>query len=82
MARTLLFSLTGFFSAAFFLSRSYVILLYLLAGLVVGYYTGARTRWPTLPEFALQKDIIRWPVLSLLGIVALYVVTRVLLLKQ
>ena len=82
MARTLLFSLTGFFSAAFFLSRSYVILLYLLAGLVVGYYTGARTRWPTLPQFALQKDIIRWPVLSFAGIVALYIVTRVLLMKQ
>jgi O-antigen ligase len=82
MARTILFSLSGFFAAAFFLSRSYMIVLYLLAALAVGYYTGARERWPSLPEFAVQKDLVRWPMLSLVAIVALYVVIRGLLLAQ
>jgi hypothetical protein len=79
MARALLFALSAFFAAAFFLSRSYIVLLYLLAALVVGYYTGARTRWPTLPEFSLQRDLVRWPIIALVSIVALYVVVRVLL---
>lgn len=79
LAMTLLLSQTGFFAAAFFLSRSYVILLYLLAAVVVGYYTGARQRWPTLPRFELSRDVIRWPVIAVATIIGLYVLVKVLL---
>src|SRR3546814_3312166 len=38
MAMTLLISMIGFFACAFFLSRSYVIVLFILLGLVTGWY--------------------------------------------
>lgn len=79
MASTLFLSLCGFFAAAFFLSRSYIILLYLLAALVVGYYAGARQRYPDLPVFDLRKDLVLWPLLSVASIVFLYVLVKVLL---
>lgn len=79
LARTLLLSLCGFFAAAFFLSRSYLIVLYLLAGLVTGYYCGARERFPLLRRFSLGEDVVRWPLLSALGIGALFVVVKLLL---
>jgi O-antigen ligase len=79
IAMTLLMSQVGFFTAAFFLSRSYVILLYLLAALVLGYYTGARERYPSLPRFELGRDLIRWPVLAVASIVGLYIIVKILL---
>jgi O-antigen ligase len=79
LATTLLLSQIGFYTAAFFLSRSYVILLYLLAALVLGYYTGARQRHPTLPRFELSRDLVRWPVTAVASIVGLYVIVKLLL---
>ena len=79
LALTLLLAQSGFLAAAFFLSRSYVILLYLLAGLVVGWYTGARSRWEGLPSFALSRDLVRWPVTAIVSIVLLYVIVKILL---
>jgi O-antigen ligase len=79
LALTLLLAQVGFLAAAFFLSRSYVILLYLLAGLVVGWYTGARSRWADLPKFELSRDLVRWPVIAVASIVLLYVVVKILL---
>jgi O-antigen ligase len=79
LATTLLLAQIGFFAAAFFLSRSYVILLYLLAALVLGYYVGARERYPTLPRFELSRDLIRWPLTAVASIVGLYVIVKILL---
>jgi O-antigen ligase len=79
MALTLLLSLCGFFTAAFFLSRSYVIVLYLLAALVVAHYTGMRRRNPELPAFELQHDLLRWPLWAAAGVVGLYVLVKILL---
>ncbi|ANB17166.1 O-antigen ligase family protein [Dokdonella koreensis] len=79
LALTLLLSLFGFFAAAFFLSRSYIILLYLLAAVVVGYYAGARQRYPDLPTFDLGKDLVLWPLVSVASIVFLYVLVKVML---
>jgi hypothetical protein len=79
LALTLLLAQAGFLAAAFFLSRSYVILLYLLGGLVVGWYTGARTRWDGLPKFELSRDLVRWPVIAIASIVFLYVLVKILL---
>jgi O-antigen ligase len=79
MALTLLLSLCGFFTAAFFLSRSYLVILYLLAALVVAHYTGMRQRNPGLPAFNLQHDLIRWPIWAVGGAVGLYIMVKVLL---
>ncbi len=80
MAFTLLLSLCGMFAAAFFLSRSYIILVYLLIAMVVGYYSGVRQRWPALPLFRVSDHGVRWMVVSLASIVLLYVITTILLL--
>ncbi|MGY1425060.1 O-antigen ligase family protein [Lysobacter sp. A289] len=79
IAMTLLLSLSGFFAASFFLSRSYVIILYLLAALVVGHYSGMQARYAGLPRFRLENDMLRWPLWSMIGIVGLYLMVKVLL---
>ena len=76
---TLLLMQVGFLAAAFFLSRSYIILLYLLQALVVGYYTDVQERFPELPRFALSRDVLRWPLLAVASVVVMFVVVRVLL---
>lgn len=81
VATALLLSLIGFFVCAFFLSRSYVIILYLLAGLVVGHYLELSRRWP-LPVFRLGRDLWLWPVVACVGVVALYVTVKVLLVSM
>ena len=75
----LLLSLCGFFTAAFFLSRSYVVILYLLVALVVGNYTRLRRQYPSLPAFSLDQDLLRWPIYGAVGAVGLYIVVKVLL---
>ena len=80
MAMTLFLSQCGLFACAFFLSRSYTIVLYLFLAVVAGYYVGARARCPGLPAFRLGDHLLRWGVLSVAGIVFLYVTTTVLLL--
>ena len=79
LSLSLLLSLTGFFTAAFFLSRSYVIILYLLVALVVGHYTRMRSTYPSLPQFSLDRDIIRWPLIAVIGVIGLYLTVKVLL---
>ncbi|MEO8364930.1 MAG: O-antigen ligase family protein [Pseudoxanthomonas sp.] len=76
---TLLLSLTGFFVAAFFLSRSYVVILYLLVAIVVAHYLSMRETYPSLPAFTLDKDLVRWPVYAVCGVIFLYVMVKVLL---
>jgi putative inorganic carbon (HCO3(-)) transporter len=79
LALTLLLAQVGYIGTAFFLSRSYVILLYLLAAIVLGWYTGARRRWPDLPNYALSRDLVRWPTLAVASIVGLYILVKILL---
>ena len=80
MALVLLVSLVGFAATAFFLSRSYIILLYLLAAIVVAHSTAVRERFPAVPAFHLAGDIPRWAVLSGLAAAGFYLVVRVLLM--
>lgn len=82
MAMTLLLSLVGFFTCAFFLSRSYVIVLYLLAALVVAHYVDMRRDDPGLPGFALADDLLLWPIVGVAGAVGLYAMVKVLLVMQ
>ncbi|HWU76442.1 MAG TPA: O-antigen ligase family protein [Rhodanobacter sp.] len=80
MAFTLLLSLSGLFVCAFFLSRSYTVVLYLLIAVVVGYYMGMRQRWPGLPVFRLSRHWVRWLAVSMGSIVLLYIITTLLLI--
>lgn len=82
IAMTLLLSLIGFFTAAFFLSRSYVIILYLLAAVVVAHYADLRRDEPDLPRFPLGNDILLWPVAGVGSAIFLYIVVKVLLVMQ
>ena len=79
MAFTLLLSLCGLFTAAFFLSRSYTIVLYLVIAVVVGYYVGARERHPGLPSLSLSITWVRWIPIALVSIFGLFVLVTVLL---
>ncbi|MEX1827182.1 O-antigen ligase family protein [Luteibacter sp. CQ10] len=79
MALTLLLSLCGLFAAAFFLSRSYMVVLYLIAAMVAGYYVGARRRWPELPRFRLANQGWRWVPLGAGGVAFIFVLVAVLL---
>jgi putative inorganic carbon (hco3(-)) transporter len=78
-AITLLVALTGFFTAAFFLSRSYVILLFLLAALVVAHFCNVRERFPSLEGMRLSSHIVRWAVLTPMAVVGFYVILKLLL---
>jgi hypothetical protein len=79
LALTLLLSLCGMFAAAFFLSRSYTVVMYLLAALVVGHYVGVRRRFPGLPRFSLIDDGWRWVPISMASIVALFIIVALLM---
>lgn len=76
---TLFCALCGFFTAAFFLSRSYNIMLYTLAAIAVGHYASMRQRHAALPRFALTVSGWRWLPIALASVVALYVLVAVLL---
>ncbi len=78
LGMTMLLSQTGFIAAAFFLSRSYVPILYFLEAIVLASYVCARAQVPGLPHFELRRDLMRWPLLAAASIVALYVLVRLL----
>jgi putative inorganic carbon (HCO3(-)) transporter len=79
IALTLLAALVGFFTASFFLSRSYVILLYLLAAVVVAHFSGVRDRHPDVPPMELRGRLVRWPVIGAATAFGLYLLVKVLL---
>lgn len=79
LAMTLLLSLCGLFASAFFLSRSYTVVMYLVIAVVVGYYVGARRRFPELPVFSLAEGWWRWIPIAMASIFALFVMVQVLL---
>lgn len=79
MALTLLLSLCGLFSAAFFLSRSYTVVMYLIAAMVVGYYVSARQRFPGLRLFTLTDNVGRWFTATAGSIAGFFVLVAILL---
>lgn len=78
-ALTLLLSLSGAMVCAFFLSRSYVVVIYLITGLAAGAYLEARGRVPALPAFPLSRDLLLWPVVGCVAVVATWVLVKILL---
>lgn len=79
LALAMLIALAGFFTCAFFLSRSYVVILYLLLALVVAHYGNLRDRNPALPAFSFARDLLVWPFVAVGGVIGLYIVVKVLL---
>lgn len=79
IARTLLLSLCGLFSAAFFLSRSYTVILYLTLAIVVGAEAGTRRRVPGLRELRLSSYWWVWIPVALASIAFFFVLVAVLL---
>ncbi len=80
IANVLFFSFIGFATSAFFLSRTYVVVLFVLCGMAVGHYLGARQRTPQLPEYGFFSHFGLWMTISMVSIVLLYIVTKVLML--
>jgi O-antigen ligase len=79
MALTLLLSLCGMFACAFFLSRSYMIVLYVVLAIVTGFYLGARERIGGLPSFSMTESGMRWIPAAIGSIAGLFVLVTVLL---
>lgn len=79
LARTLLYSATATLVAAFFLSRTYIVILYLLIAMIVGLYQSARRTNPLLPAFGLRGLVGRLVGFEFASIVVLWLVTRILL---
>ena len=79
IAKALALSFCGLLVTAFFLSRSYVILPYLLIALVTAHYAGMRTRYPDMARYQLHNDVLRWPLWSLLAVFGLYLAVKTLL---
>ncbi|OOG53669.1 O-antigen ligase family protein [Rhodanobacter sp. C03] len=79
IALTLLLSLCGMFAAAFFLSRSYMIVMYLLIAVVVGNFVRVRERIPEISGFSLLSGGWRWMLAAMGSIVFLVVIVTVLM---
>jgi O-antigen ligase len=79
MALTLLLSLCGLFAAAFFLSRSYMVVMYLITAMVAGFYVSARQRFPGLRLFTLSDSGWRWLPAAAGSIAGFFVLVAVLL---
>lgn len=79
IARTLLLSLIGFATAAFFLSRSYSMPFFILCGMVVAHYQGTRLRQPNTPAYRFLDHFWFWAFVSGSTVIALYVIVTILL---
>ncbi|HFC53789.1 MAG TPA: hypothetical protein ENJ43_05095, partial [Gammaproteobacteria bacterium] len=80
IANVIFFSFTGYATAAFFLSRSYEVVLFVLCAMAAGHYLGARQHTDGLPAYGFFSRLGWWITLSMISIVALYLITKILLL--
>jgi putative inorganic carbon (hco3(-)) transporter len=79
MARALMYAFVGTLVAAFFLSRTYSPVIYLVIALIVAAHQGVRSRWPSFSTMTVREH--RGLLLKIEGgsIVGLWLLTRVLL---
>ncbi len=80
IANVIFFSFVGFATSAFFLSRTYVVVLFVLCALAVGHYMGTRQRVPELPPYGFFSHFGLWATISMVSIVFLYIITKVLMM--
>ena len=74
--RVTLLSLTGYLTAAWFLSRAYAVTLFLLGGIVEVVYQMALERGMVEPRLRLSAVMLRSGILAVLLIVVMYVMLR------
>ncbi|MFK7956126.1 MAG: O-antigen ligase family protein [Lysobacterales bacterium] len=79
---TFYLSILGFCCSAFFLSRAYTVVLYVLFGMVVALYLIARRKGVQLPRFGLFSDAFAWGVASIVAAFGLFVIVRILLITS
>lgn len=79
LAKCLFFSFVGFLSTAFFLSRSYVVFLYVFLGLSFGLIYRMKKQAPELAVFENSKLLFQALALSLLSLIGLYIIITILL---
>lgn len=75
----ILYAMIAYLSAAFFLSRSYIILLYVLCGMAVAYYHKVRAVDPQIHAVTAQSLTLFIVLLVPASVVFLYLMVRVLL---
>lgn len=79
ISRTYLFAMVGFLVCAFFLSRSYIILLVILCALCVALYQSVRRRWPAFAPITLGTVAGVILAFQFGSIFLIYVMVRILL---
>ena len=78
-ARTLWYGYVGGLVSAFFLSRSYVVILYLHIALIVAIYQFARAQRPDFPAITWGERKGRMVIFTIGSVVGMWLLTRVLL---
>ena len=81
IADVLFFSFIGFATAAFFLSRTYEVVLFILCAMASAHYLGTRNRTPGLPAYGFFNRLGLWVTLSIISIIVLYIITKILMLS-
>ena len=79
IARVLFLSFVGLATAAFFLSRSYSLQLFLLCGMAVAHYQGTRLRHPEEKPYRFFDHFWFWAFTSGFSVIFLYFTVRLLL---
>ena len=79
MARTLMYVATGTVVSAFFLSRTYTPVIYLVIGLIVAAYQGVRRQWPAFAPIGLRENLKLLLIVEFASLGVLWLLTRVLL---
>ena len=76
LSKTYLNAMVGFLVCAFFLSRSYVILLPILCALCVALYQSVRRRWPAFAPITLASTLWAMVALQCGSIIFIYAMVR------
>jgi len=75
----ILYAMVAYLSASFFLSRSYIVLLYILCGMAVAYFYKARQVDPDIVSVTARSLTLFVVLMVPFSLVALYLLVRVLL---
>ena len=78
-ATMVLYALIGYLSASFFLSRSYIILLYMLCGLAVATFYKAQNEHPELLGVTLRSLILFILLMLPASVIGLYLMVKILI---
>ncbi|TKB46635.1 O-antigen ligase family protein [Thalassotalea mangrovi] len=79
LAKIYFYCLIGFMATAFFLSRSYIVFLYMFLGLAFGVYVQVRAKIPEVSASEEPKTILKILFMAPLSVFTMYIITIVLL---